>query len=69
MSLDIEALTTALISNSTFIRGEEVVSLKKKVQADDGRDALAKALYAKLFDWVVGKTNMHLKGNGNQRYV
>jgi myosin heavy subunit len=37
--------------------GERVVSLKNKDQANDCRDALAKALYERLFGWIVRHIN------------
>ena len=67
--VDIEKLTAALISNTVFIRGEEVNCLKHQTQAEDGRDALAKALYGRMFSWIVGQINNHLQAPDKHRLV
>jgi myosin heavy subunit len=43
--------------------GERVISLKNSDQANDCRDALAKALYERLFSWIVKHINTLLEPN------
>jgi myosin-1 len=38
-------------------------------QASSGRDALAKALYNNLFEWIVSRVNVSMKPKSSTDYV
>lgn len=50
-------LKVALMHRSIVARGERVFSLISKEQAIEVRDAFAKAVYGKIFLWVIEKIN------------
>lgn len=44
----------------TSIKGEEIIVYKSLDQAKDGRDALAKHMYERVFGWIVKQINTNL---------
>ncbi|TMW60053.1 hypothetical protein Poli38472_000095 [Pythium oligandrum] len=67
LSVDASQLERAL-SVRKIRAGTDFVSVKLSAeQANNARDALAKALYGRIFDWMVGKMNEFLKMDDSQK--
>ncbi|KAJ7365815.1 hypothetical protein OS493_002536 [Desmophyllum pertusum] len=60
LGVDTEKLAEVLTSTSTTTRGSVIKRRLKDHQAIDVRDATAKALYGRLFGWIVNKVNQLL---------
>uniref|UniRef100_UPI00358F29BB myosin-IIIa n=1 Tax=Myxine glutinosa TaxID=7769 RepID=UPI00358F29BB len=58
-------LTEALTSRSVIARGETIVRPNSLQRANDVRDAMAKALYDRLFCWIIWRVNSLLQPLGN----
>ena len=59
----------SLVTTLTTTRGESICRLHTVLQAEDARDATAKALYGRLFAWIVSKINQTLCYQGKKRSV
>uniref|UniRef100_A0A8W8N3N0 Myosin motor domain-containing protein n=1 Tax=Magallana gigas TaxID=29159 RepID=A0A8W8N3N0_MAGGI len=62
-----EAIGHALISSTTIMAGDKIKVYKSLDQATDGRDALAKHMYERLFGWIVKKINKNLHPNHSSK--
>ncbi|XP_076776623.1 unconventional myosin-Ia [Arvicanthis niloticus] len=70
MGLNSEELERALCSRTVETGKEKVVTVLNVTQAQYARDALAKNIYSRLFDWIVNRINESIKvGTGEKRKV
>lgn len=65
LAVDETTLELALTRSIIIARGQEVERLHKVHEAEDCRDATAKALYDRSFKWILDQCNVLLKGDGN----
>ncbi|XP_059539290.1 unconventional myosin-Ia isoform X1 [Myotis daubentonii] len=70
MGLDSKELERALCSRTMATAKEKVVTALNVVQAQYARDALAKNIYSRLFNWIVNRINESIKvGTGEKKKV
>ncbi|KAI5759417.1 MYO1A [Gulo gulo luscus] len=70
MGLKSEELENALCSRTMKTAKEKVVTALNVIQAQYARDALAKNIYSRLFNWIVNRINESIKvGTGEKKKV
>jgi myosin heavy subunit len=66
LGCDADTVANSLASSLVMVRGETIVLNNTMGTARDSRDAMAKALYERLFAWIVNRANALLDHRGEQ---
>lgn len=69
LGIDANRLNIALINRTSVTRGEVFVTPLSQAQAIDSRDALAKAIYGRMFSWIVTHINSTTQTGGSLPFV
>jgi myosin heavy subunit len=69
LRVDMEGLKNALMTKTIVIMNKSIVSPLTAQQATDARDALSKALYNELFNWIIRKLNERTKSDVEDCFI
>ena len=61
LKIDLDVFMESLCQSSLMTRGETVTKLNTIAEAQQARDAMAKSLYARLFDWIIYALNRYFR--------
>jgi myosin heavy subunit len=67
--IDADSLSGPLIKRSNVIRGERIFSPLSETTAKDSRDALSKAIYGQLFNFIIARVNEVICKAGNLKFI
>lgn len=69
LGVEASELKDCLTCSSVVTRGETITRYNTLTESGAARDAMARGLYARLFDWIVNQINSLLSFNRPHWYI